>query len=140
MKTIISTILLLFSLHITFCFAANPMNAPPSTLPSKKPVKRYETSPVKILMSGMIGFYSSYISPADGARSPSYPTGSAYGKQVVKKYGFFPGFFLIADRLLHESDVNLGPVITIYGRDRYYDPVEYNTYWWDEDVLTDTIN
>ncbi|MCG8334403.1 MAG: membrane protein insertion efficiency factor YidD [Proteobacteria bacterium] len=139
MKTAVPTILFLFILQITPCLGANPMNAPLSTLPSKKPTKNYETSPVKLLMSGMIGFYSSFISPADGARSPSYPTGSAYGKQVVEKYGFFPGFFLIADRLLHESDVNLGPLIRVYGKDRYFDPVENNTYWWDEDVLANGI-
>jgi len=95
----------------------------------------YQTSTLKLVLTGMINFYSKVISPADGPRSPSYPTGSAYGRQAIEKYGFFPGVFLIGDRLMHEADRPLGPTITVYGRQRYYDPVIFNTYWWDESVL-----
>lgn len=44
---------------------------------------------------------------------------------------------LIADRLLHEADVPQGPIIMVYNKRRYYDPVRYNTYWWDHAVLND---
>ncbi len=119
----------------TCCFAGDRMNSPFPKQPSTLQPETYQTSTVKLLMTGAIQFYSTVISPADGPRSPSYPTGSAYGIQAVNQYGFFPGFFLIADRLLHESDVNLGPTLTVYGKNRYYDPVANNTYWWDEAVL-----
>lgn len=79
----------------------------------------------------LISFFSNYISPADGPRSPSYPTGSAYGKMAVQKYGFFMGSILTADRLIHESDVPLGPIIILYQKRRFYDPLESNTFWWD---------
>ena len=78
----------------------------------------------------LISFFSRYISPADGPRSPSYPTGSAYGKNVLKKHGFFLGIILTADRLIHESDAPLGPIIFHHGKKRFYDPVESNTFWW----------
>ncbi len=90
----------------------------------------YETSVVKFVWNGLIGFYSNVISPADGARSPSYPTGSAYGRQVIQTHGFFLGVILTADRLLHESGKPLGPTLKIFGKHRYYDPPENNTFWW----------
>ena len=91
----------------------------------------YHTSTVKFVWKSAIHLYSSTISPADGPRSPSYPTSTAYGKQAIERYGFFMGIILTADRLIHESDVHQGPKIIIYGHRRYYDPVESNTYWWD---------
>ncbi len=90
-----------------------------------------QSSTAKLVGKGLIHFYSTVISPADGPRSPSYPTGSAYGKQAIEKHGIILGVILTADRLIHESDVHLGAVTEIYGVKRYYDPVENNTFWWD---------
>ena len=92
----------------------------------------YETSTIKFVGIGAIRFFSTFISPVDGPRSPSYPTGSAYGREAIQKKGFFTGIILTADRLLHESDVHLGPKIVIHGKTRYYDKVENNTFWWDQ--------
>ncbi len=96
---------------------------------SRNPV--YQTSTVKFVWKNAIKVYSRFISPADGPRSPSYPTGTQYGKQAIEQHGFFIGIVLIADRLLHEADIHQGSKITIYGTTRYYDPIENNTYWWD---------
>ena len=52
---------------------------------------KYETSSVKLVWVGLMNVYARVISPADGPRSPSYPTGSAYGKQAIRTYGFFLG-------------------------------------------------
>ena len=90
----------------------------------------YQTSAVKLVWINTINLYSKYISPADGPRSPSYPTSTAYGKQAIEAHGFLLGIILIADRLIHESDQHLGPKIIIHGNRRYHDPVEANTYWW----------
>jgi len=104
--------------------------------PSRKSVRSfqqpyYQTSPVKFVWKNAINLYSGYISPVDGPRSPSFPTSTQYGKQAIERHGFFIGVILIADRLIHESDVHLGPKIVIYGNRRYFDPLEANTYWWD---------
>ena len=80
----------------------------------------------------VMSFYSDIIGPADGARSPSYPTGSMYGRMAIKKHGFFLGIILTADRLLHESDLPLTPSISIYNKRRFYDPLEFNTFWWED--------
>ncbi len=99
------------------------------------PVKIRQTeAPVSLPIwfgNSAIQLYSKVISPADGPRSPSYPTSTAYGKEAIRSHGFFVGVLLIADRLIHESDVYNGPRIMHYGVSRYYDPVKYNTYWWD---------
>ena len=91
----------------------------------------YQTSTVKLALKKMIALYAGIISPIDGPRSPSYPTGTMYGKQAIEKHGFFMGFLLTADRLIHESDIPIGPEVNLYGTWRYYDPVESNTFWWD---------
>ena len=78
-----------------------------------------------------VRFFQTLISPADGPRSPSYPTGSAYGMQVLAEDGLFFGILMIGDRLFHEADRPLGPIVHIYGRDRFYDPPAYNRYWRD---------
>ncbi len=127
----------LFALILIFCLDSTPvtsadkMNSPFSSL-STKPVKlSRETSTTKVILKGLIKAYSRVISPADGPRSPSYPTGSAYGIQAIETHGFFPGIVLIADRLIHESDIHPGSSILKYGRLRYFDPLKHNTYWWD---------
>jgi len=97
-----------------------------------KVTPEHETSTLKLVGIGAIGFFSTFISPVDGPRSPSYPTGSAYGREAIQKKGFFTGIILTADRLLHESDVHLGPKIEIHGKTRYFDKVENNTFWWDQ--------
>lgn len=88
-------------------------------------------STVKWAGKGAIHLFSRYISPADGPRSPSYPTSTAYGRKAIETHGFFVGILLLADRLIHEADVHKGPKIVLYGTSRYYDPVESNTFWWD---------
>lgn len=112
--------------------ARDKMNAPFSVKSTFKQGKNYQTSNLKFVLSGMVNFYGKIISPADGPRSPSYPTGSAYGAIAIQQYGIFPGIIIIADRLLHESDINLGPTISVYGVNRYYDPIRNNTFWWDK--------
>lgn len=92
----------------------------------------YQTSAVKLVWKNAIDFYARFISPADGPRSPSYPTSTAYGKQAIEQYGFAVGIILIADRLFHEADLPLGPKIYIYGSSRFYDPLANNTFWWDQ--------
>ncbi len=103
--------------------------------PDLQPVRRQvipvlPVSTLKWIGSGAIRLYSKIISPADGPRSPSYPTSTAYGREAINSHGFLMGILLTADRLLHEADIHRGPKIIHHGISRYYDPVRYNTYWW----------
>ncbi len=80
-----------------------------------------------------IKLFSSVISPADGPRSPSFPTGTAYGIDAIQKHGLLAGLFLIGDRLFHEADIHKGAIIILHDKQRYFDPVESNTFWWARD-------
>ena len=95
------------------------------------------SSPSGLISTGFIRFFQKSFSSFDGPKSPSYPTGSAYGASAVRKYGAIVGTVLTADRLLHESDYYRGSYIVKYGVKRYLDPVEFNTYWWDDNAFDD---
>ncbi|MDH5561125.1 MAG: membrane protein insertion efficiency factor YidD [Deltaproteobacteria bacterium] len=125
---------LLFSFTTSPLYAKDPFNGPVQKIKSKNLDQPWITSTPTLIGLGMIRFFSKVISPLDGPKSPSYPTGSAYGYQAVKKKGLFWGAILTADRLFHETDRPLGPLITIWGKNRYYDPVENNIFWWDNDT------
>lgn len=85
------------------------------------------TNPFIILVKG----FQRYISPVDGERCNMYPTCSSYSINAFKKHGSLKGIILTADRLLHEYDeAAFAPRIIKYGQLRYYDPVEYNDFWW----------
>ncbi len=96
-----------------------------------QPQKKIETSPVKLALYGYLAIYSNYITLADGARCPMYPTDAAYSRLAISKHGFLMGIILTVDRLLHEADEQKrSPVIMKYGVARFYDPVEANDFWW----------
>jgi len=73
--------------------------------------------------------FQKYISPADGPRSPSYPTGSQYGLQAIREEGLFWGLLMTGDRLFHEADVPMGPLVNLHNKVRFYDPPSSNRYW-----------
>ncbi|HOG16090.1 MAG TPA: membrane protein insertion efficiency factor YidD [Syntrophales bacterium] len=80
---------------------------------------------------GSIRFYQDVLSPVIGADCPMHPSCSAYGIEAVRKHGFLLGIFMIADRLIHESDeISLGTEIETEGRRKVHDPVENNDFWW----------
>ncbi len=111
--------------------ARDKMKGPFSRTGKGQLAENRPVSTLKWVGKGAIGLFSRYISPADGPRSPSYPTSTAYGRDAIETHGVLVGILLIADRLLHEADIHKGQKIVLYGTSRYYDPVENNTFWWD---------
>lgn len=90
----------------------------------------FSTIPRDMMMAG-IRFFSNYISPVDGDRCQMYPTCASYGYQAFAKHGFFLGFIMTTDRLIHENNemdyaslIKKGQVL------RFYDPVSHNDFWW----------
>jgi putative component of membrane protein insertase Oxa1/YidC/SpoIIIJ protein YidD len=79
-----------------------------------------------------------YISSVDGDRCPMHPTCSAYSLQVIKKHGFFIGFMMTADRLIHEgSEMDYAPLVKVGDRYKFYDPVSNNDFWWYDSKFRD---
>ena len=75
-------------------------------------------------------FFRDIISPVDGDRCPSIPSCSSYSVNAFKKHGFFSGWLMTVDRLLHEADEgSVSPKVYLDGRFRVLDPVENNDYW-----------
>ena len=90
-----------------------------------------DISPLSGAAVSCINFFSEYVSRVDGDRCPMYPTCASYGRQAVKKHGFFVGVVMTADRLIHEgNEMDYAPLVKTGGRIRYYDPVSGNDYWW----------
>lgn len=80
----------------------------------------------------LAAFYRHYISPVDGSQCPSWPSCSSYSALAFKKHGFFIGWIMTVDRLIHEGKEETSVSPLIYTRDgwKILDPVENNDFWW----------
>jgi putative component of membrane protein insertase Oxa1/YidC/SpoIIIJ protein YidD len=79
----------------------------------------------------LASFFSKHISAVDGDRCPSDPTCSSYSAQAFRKHGFFVGWAMTVDRLIHEGDEgSVSPLVRRNGRLKILDPVENNDFWW----------
>jgi len=90
-----------------------------------------ENSPSNPLFWVLTG-YQRYISPVDGDRCPSVPSCSSYSIEAFKKHGFFLGWMMTVDRLIHEGkeEASVSPLLFSEGKWKLYDPVENNDFWW----------
>lgn len=74
--------------------------------------------------------FRNYISAVDGDRCPSIPTCSAYSAEVFRRYGFFKGWIMTVDRLIHEADEgDYSPLVYRGGKIKILDPPESNYIW-----------
>ena len=86
----------------------------------------------------LVNLYREHVSPVDGDRCPSLPTCSSYSFQAIEKHGFFLGWMMSVDRLLHEGqeETKVSPVVYSKGTWRIFDPVRNNDFWWYHPVAT----
>jgi len=74
--------------------------------------------------------FREYISAVDGDRCPSIPTCSAYSAEVFRRFGFFKGWIMTVDRLIHEADEgDYSPLVYRDGKIKILDPPESNDIW-----------
>jgi hypothetical protein len=127
-KTMIA-ILIFLSLFLAFPLCnARAWEAWPDT--QKETDEKMDQSKSNI-GSWLASFYSNHISPVDGSRCPSIPSCSTYSIQAFKTHGFFIGWMMTVDRLLHEGEeVSISPLIYINGEWKIFDPIENNDFWW----------
>lgn len=80
----------------------------------------------------LVNLYRNHISPIDGDRCPSVPSCSSYSLQAIQKHGFFMGWMMTVDRLLHEGEeeTSVSPVVYSDGQWKIFDPVQNNDFWW----------
>ena len=79
----------------------------------------------------LVSIFRDHISAVDGDRCPSVPSCASYGVQAFKKHGFFMGWMMTVDRLIHEADEgSFSPLVYHDGRLKALDPVESNDFWW----------
>ena len=84
------------------------------------------------LGAAFLSIFRDHISAVDGDRCPSVPTCSAYGVEAFQKHGFFKGWMMTVDRLLHEGKEEhaVSPLVFSDGKWKIYDPVKNNDFWW----------
>lgn len=80
----------------------------------------------------LVGFYRDNISPVKGYDCPSFPSCSTYSVQAMRKHGFFIGWMMTVDRMIHEGkeETRVSPLIYSEGKWKIFDPVENNDFWW----------
>ncbi len=80
----------------------------------------------------MATFFRDHLSRVDGDRCPSLPSCSSYSVRAFEKHGFFVGWLLTVDRLIHEGseETEVSPLVYHQGRRKIFDPVENNDFWW----------
>jgi putative component of membrane protein insertase Oxa1/YidC/SpoIIIJ protein YidD len=133
---IILVALFAFLALATLCPAAEDKIAPPWDFKMSGKGSSVESGQNQIsaagrLLKGAVSFYSTYISAVDGDRCSMYPTCSAYSIQAIQKHGFFLGYIMTTDRLIHEADESgIAPLVQVGGRVRNFDPVSNNDFWW----------
>ncbi len=81
----------------------------------------------------LVSLFRDHISAVDGDRCPSLPSCAQYSIEAFSKHGFFVGWIMTVDRLIHEGSEESSVSPLIYdarGRLRIHDPVENNDFWW----------
>jgi hypothetical protein len=95
------------------------------------PDKSSKVSDTKTSLIDVIHISYRSVSAVDGDRCQMSPTCSEYSIQAFKKHGFFLGFIMTFDRLIHENDeLSLSTRIGTGSSRRVYDPVSNNDFWW----------
>lgn len=90
-------------------------------------------------MSTIIDFYRGPLNHCSAVRQgvcPMFPSCSEYSKEAFEKYGFFRGAMIASDRIMRcgRDELKTAPLIFVEGKPKFYDPLEWNTSWWDKNT------
>ena len=125
----------LFLLLLSICLGTahgmcGEISVPPSVQDISQTKTREDSSQINIGAS-LVSIFRDHISAVDGDRCPSLPSCSSYSVMAFKKHGFFIGWLMTVDRLIHEIDEeSVSPLVNYKGRAKIFDPVENNDFWW----------
>ena len=67
---------------------------------------------------------------------PMHPSCSEYCSQAITQHGLVLGWMMTTDRLMRcgRDEIKFAQRIMVDGTWKFYDPVEYNNFWWYKDV------
>lgn len=118
-----------FHLSPTRGFCSETLNRDVRDHPCSEPAAGEESG--SNIGTWLASFFRDHISAVDGNRCPSMPTCSAYSVQAFEKHGFFIGWVMTVDRLIHEGEeASVSPLVRHNGTPKILDPVENNDFWW----------
>jgi hypothetical protein len=113
----------------------------------REPVQQDERAPAKKEVSNspviwLLSIYRNHISTVDADRCPSFPSCSSYAVDAFKKHGFFIGWIMTVDRLIHEGreETTVSPMVFSEGKWKIFDPVENNDFWWYRSIDSDMLH
>jgi hypothetical protein len=118
-------------LALSLVFVNGPLGRAAEDTPESNPANQEEKSGFN-LGAAFLSIFRDHISAVDGDRCPSIPTCSAYGVEAFQKHGFFKGWMMTVDRLMHEGKEEhaVSPLVFSDGKWKIYDPVKNNDFWW----------
>ena len=67
---------------------------------------------------------------------PMHPSCSEYCSQAIERHGLVLGWMMATDRLMRcgRDEMKLAQRIFVNGNWKFYDPVEYNDFWWYKNI------
>ena len=122
---------LIYIVALCLVFVNSPAGRASEDKPESELVNNQEKSGFNLGVA-FLSIFRDHISAVDGDRCPSIPTCSAYGVQAFKKHGFFKGWMMTVDRLMHEGkeEQTVSPLVFSDGKWKIYDPLKNNDFWW----------
>jgi putative component of membrane protein insertase Oxa1/YidC/SpoIIIJ protein YidD len=127
--------ILLFSALATICVSDSQGMckgvSSPSTDQNRAVSQAQKSEPGFNMGAWFVSIFREHISPVDGDRCPSLPSCASYSVEAFKKHGFFIGWVMTVDRLIHEGDEGSVSLVVYHnGEAKILDPVENNDFWW----------
>ena len=122
---------LIFIVMFFLVFVNSPSGRASEDNPESDAVGNQEKSGFNLGVA-FLSIFRDHISAVDGDRCPSIPTCSEYGVEDFKKNGFFKGWMMTVDRLIHEGkeEQAVSPLVFSDGKWKIYDPLKNNDFWW----------
>jgi len=82
----------------TLDFLRGRIDGAASAQPGQKPTDWAQANEERLAFTALIALYQGLLSSQDGAVCSFSPSCSQYSKQVIERYGLFPGLLMASDR------------------------------------------
>ena len=95
-------------------------------------------------LTAAIDFYRGpldHLSAVRTGQCPMHPGCSEYSRQAIKKHGPIIGWIMACDRLMRcgRDELETSPHIRLNGKQKCYDPLALNDWWWHAPDYRDSL-